>query len=76
MQARLQAKTVAQLRDFVGKLGGLKTEHEALRLREYLHTLYRDRPPRQIPDTGLSEMLVPQTRTELFNKSLEVQQSE
>jgi hypothetical protein len=26
-------------------------------------------------DTGLSEMLVPQTRTELFNKSLEIQQS-
>ncbi|KAH0837937.1 Sec1-like protein [Lanmaoa asiatica] len=57
-KARLQAKTVAQLRDFVGKLGGLKTEHEALRLH-----------------TGLSEMLVPQTRTELFNKSLEIQQN-
>ncbi|KAF8559936.1 Sec1-like protein [Imleria badia] len=57
-KARLQAKTVAQLRDFVGKLGGLKSEHEALRLH-----------------TGLSEMLVPQTRTELFNKSLEVQQN-
>ncbi|KAG9313971.1 Sec1-like protein [Chiua virens] len=55
---RLQAKTVAQLRDFVGKLGGLKTEHEALRLH-----------------TGLSELLVPQTRTDLFNKSLEVQQN-
>ncbi|PSS29662.1 hypothetical protein PHLCEN_2v2810 [Hermanssonia centrifuga] len=29
-----------------------------------------------IVDTGLSEMLVPQTRTEIFNKSLEIQQSE
>lgn len=26
-------------------------------------------------DTGLSEMLSPKTRTDLFNKSLEVQQS-
>lgn len=33
-KARLQAKTVAQLRDFVGKLGGLQTEHQALRLRK------------------------------------------
>ncbi|KAF9225343.1 ATP binding protein, partial [Gyrodon lividus] len=57
-KARLQAKTVAQLRDFVGKLGGLQTEHQALRLH-----------------TGLSEMLVPQTRTDLFSKSLEIQQN-
>lgn len=33
IQARLQAQTVAQLRDFVGRLDGLRTEHEALRLR-------------------------------------------
>jgi hypothetical protein len=33
-KARHQAKTVAQLRDFVGKLGGLQTEHQALRLRK------------------------------------------
>lgn len=32
----LQSKTVAQLRDFVGKLGGLQTEHQALRLRMFL----------------------------------------
>ncbi|KAF9245690.1 Sec1-like protein [Melanogaster broomeanus] len=57
-KARLQAKTVAQLRDFVGKLGGLQTEHQALRLH-----------------TGLSEMLVPHTRTNLFSKSLEIQQN-
>ncbi|KAF9567845.1 Sec1-like protein [Agrocybe pediades] len=54
----LQTKTVAQLRDFVGKLGGLQTEHQALRLH-----------------TGLSEMIVPFTRTEVFNKSLEIQQN-
>ncbi|KII91306.1 hypothetical protein PLICRDRAFT_89630 [Plicaturopsis crispa FD-325 SS-3] len=57
-KARLQAKTVAQLRDFVGKLGGLQSEHQALRLH-----------------TGLSELLVPMTRTEQFNKSLEIQQN-
>lgn len=27
------------------------------------------------PDTGLSEMIVPLTRTDVFNKSLEIQQS-
>ncbi|KAI0778775.1 Sec1-like protein [Trametes elegans] len=55
---RHQAKTVAQLRDFVGKLGGLQSEHQSLRLH-----------------TGLSEMLVPMTRTEEFNRSLEIQQN-
>ncbi|KAI0803180.1 Sec1-like protein [Irpex lacteus] len=55
---RHQAKTVAQLRDFVGKLGGLQTEHQALRLH-----------------TGLSELLVPHTRTDVFNKALEIQQN-
>ncbi|KAI0095231.1 Sec1-like protein [Irpex rosettiformis] len=55
---RHQAKTVAQLRDFVGKLGGLQTEHQALRLH-----------------TGLSELLVPHTRTDIFNKALEIQQN-
>lgn len=28
-----------------------------------------------LPDTGLSELIVPLTRTEVFNKSLEIQQS-
>ncbi|CCM03649.1 uncharacterized protein FIBRA_05793 [Fibroporia radiculosa] len=55
---RHQAKTVAQLRDFVGKLGGLQSDHQSLRLH-----------------TGLSELLVPLTRTEQFNKSLEIQQN-
>ncbi len=32
-QARHQA-TVSQLRDFVGKLGGLQAEHRALQLRK------------------------------------------
>ncbi|KAF8910066.1 Sec1-like protein [Gymnopilus junonius] len=57
-KTNLQTKTVAQLRDFVGKLGGLQTEHQALRLQ-----------------TGLSEIIVPLTRTEVFNKSLEIQQN-
>jgi hypothetical protein len=33
LQARHQA-SVAQLRDFVGKLGGLQAEHRALQLRK------------------------------------------
>ncbi|KAF7307459.1 hypothetical protein MIND_00540300 [Mycena indigotica] len=57
-KGRHQAKTVAQLKDFVGKLGGLQSEHQALRLH-----------------TGLSELLVPLTRTEIFNKTLEIQQN-
>ncbi|KJA28481.1 hypothetical protein HYPSUDRAFT_62119 [Hypholoma sublateritium FD-334 SS-4] len=57
-KTNLQTKTVAQLRDFVGKLGGLQTEHQALRLH-----------------TALSEMIVPLTRTDIFNKSLEIQQN-
>ncbi|KAJ2913825.1 hypothetical protein MD484_g6581, partial [Candolleomyces efflorescens] len=54
----LQGKTVSQLRDFVGKLGGLQTEHQSLRIH-----------------TGISEMIIPLTRTEVFNKSLEIQQN-
>ncbi|KAF8581753.1 Sec1-like protein [Ramaria rubella] len=57
-KGRLKAKTVAQLKDFVGKLGGLQTEHQSLKLH-----------------TGLSELLVPLTRTQIFDKSLEVQQN-
>ncbi|KZT73220.1 Sec1-like protein [Daedalea quercina L-15889] len=55
---RHQAKTPAQLRDFVNKLGGLQSEHQSLRLH-----------------TGLSELLVPLTRSDQFNKSLEIQQN-
>ncbi|TFK77545.1 Sec1-like protein [Pluteus cervinus] len=57
-KTNLQSKTVAQLREFVGKIGGLQTEHQALRLH-----------------TGLSEMLLPLTRTDAFNRSLEIQQN-
>ncbi|KAJ2918406.1 hypothetical protein MD484_g2056, partial [Candolleomyces efflorescens] len=57
-KTNLQTKTVAQLRDFVGKLGGLQTEHQSLRLH-----------------TGISELILPLTRTEVFNKSLEIQQN-
>ncbi|EPT03435.1 hypothetical protein FOMPIDRAFT_1046976 [Fomitopsis schrenkii] len=55
---RHQVKTTAQLKDFVGKLGGLQSEHQSLRLH-----------------TGLSELLVPLTRSDQFNKSLEIQQN-
>ncbi|KZP25327.1 Sec1-like protein [Athelia psychrophila] len=57
-KARFHAKTVPQLRDFVGKLGGLQTEHQALRLH-----------------TGVSEMLALLTHSQLFGKSLEIQQN-
>ncbi|KIK70533.1 hypothetical protein GYMLUDRAFT_149956 [Collybiopsis luxurians FD-317 M1] len=54
----LQSKTTAQLREFVGRLGGLQSEHQSLRIH-----------------TGISELLVPMTRTDQFNKSLEIQQN-
>ena len=67
---------MAQLRDFVGKLGGLQSEHQSLRLRKYRVTAENVRCDVESGlDTGLSEMLVPMTRTEEFNKSLEIQQS-
>ncbi|KAI0073963.1 Sec1-like protein [Panus rudis PR-1116 ss-1] len=55
---RHKEMSTAQLREFVGKLGGLQSEHQSLRLH-----------------TGLSEMIVPETRTDEFNKSLEIQQN-
>ncbi|KZV82588.1 Sec1-like protein [Exidia glandulosa HHB12029] len=57
-QSRHQAKTVPQLKEFVGKLGGLQTETQSLKLH-----------------TGLCEIVDPQTKTEVFNKSLEIQQN-
>ncbi|EIM83622.1 Sec1-like protein [Stereum hirsutum FP-91666 SS1] len=57
-KARHKAQSVSQLKDFVGKLGSLQTEHQSLRLH-----------------TGLSEIIMPVTRSEVFNKSLEIQQN-
>ena len=77
VQARHQA-TVSQLRDFVGKLGGLQAEHRAVQLRTsggiilfgavVLNTTH--------VDTGLLGILLPVTRSEIFNKSLDIQQSQ
>ncbi|KAG8803809.1 hypothetical protein FRC17_006109, partial [Serendipita sp. 399] len=58
-ESRHNAQTVAQLKEFVGKLGSLQSEQQALRLH-----------------TDLAEMLMPRTRSYLFNLTLEVQQSE
>ncbi|EJD52391.1 ATP binding protein [Auricularia subglabra TFB-10046 SS5] len=57
-QTRHQAKTVPQLKEFVGKLGGLQSETQSLKLH-----------------TGLCEIVDPLTKTEVFNKSLEIQQN-
>jgi hypothetical protein len=57
-EGRHQAKTVSEIRQFVGKLGGLQQEHQSLKLH-----------------TGLAEEIMKHTRSELFNKSLEVQQN-
>ncbi|GHJ87808.1 hypothetical protein NliqN6_4210 [Naganishia liquefaciens] len=57
-EARKGLKNVKEMKDFVGKLGGLQNEHQALRLH-----------------TGLSEVLMPITRSEEFTKLLEIQQN-
>ena len=62
-------KSVSQMKDFVGKLGGLQSEQQALRLREY------ERLAVLTLDTTLAERLMPITRTDEFNKNLEAQQN-
>ncbi|KAJ9093088.1 hypothetical protein QFC21_006584 [Naganishia friedmannii] len=57
-EARKGLKNVREMKDFVGRLGGLQSEHQALRLH-----------------TGLSEILMPITRSEEFSKMLEIQQN-
>lgn len=57
-EGRHSAKTVPELRAFVGKLGGLQGEHAALRLH-----------------TAITEKLMSETKSELFNRSLEIQQN-
>ncbi|CAD6566491.1 MAG: hypothetical protein TREMPRED_002655 [Tremellales sp. Tagirdzhanova-0007] len=51
-------KSVSQMKDFVGKLGGLQGEQQNLRLH-----------------TGLTEQIMPITKTDAFNRSLEAQQN-
>jgi len=57
-EGRHQAKTVSEIREFVGKLGSLQQEHQSLRLH-----------------TGLAEEIMKHTRSDIFNRILEVQQS-
>ncbi|KIM31975.1 hypothetical protein M408DRAFT_327354 [Serendipita vermifera MAFF 305830] len=56
--SRHAAQTVAQLKEFVGKLGSLQSQQQALRLH-----------------TDLAELLMPSTRTQMFNSTLEIQQN-
>ncbi|WVF68560.1 hypothetical protein IAT40_003329 [Kwoniella sp. CBS 6097] len=51
-------KSVSQMKEFVGKLGGLQSEQQSLRLH-----------------TGLTELLMPITKQETFNRNLEAQQN-
>lgn len=51
-------QSVSQMKDFVGRIGGLQSEQQALRLH-----------------TALAERLLPITRSDTFNKSLEAQQN-
>ncbi|WWC92946.1 uncharacterized protein L201_007909 [Kwoniella dendrophila CBS 6074] len=51
-------KSVSQMKEFVGKLGGLQSEQQSLKLH-----------------TGLTELLMPITKLETFNRTLEAQQN-
>ncbi|WVR08192.1 hypothetical protein IAU60_005238 [Kwoniella sp. DSM 27419] len=51
-------KSVSEMKQFVGKLGGLQSEQQSLRLH-----------------TGLTELLMPITKLETFNRNLEAQQN-
>ena len=79
-EKRHQAKTAAELRQFVGQLGGLQSEHQALRLRA--SDLSLPRSPMILltegapADTNLTEQVMNLTRTDAFNIALEVQQSQ
>ena len=63
-------KSVTQMKEFVGKLGGLQSEQQSLRLRMLYCTRGAD-----IADTGVTEQLMTITRTDDFNKVLEIQQN-
>jgi hypothetical protein len=69
VQGRHQAKTVAQIKDFVSKLTGLQAEHQSLRLRSSYRSYLL------IADTNLAEELMTYTSKQQFNRVLEVQQS-
>lgn len=56
-ERRHQAKTPAELRQFVGQLGGLQTEHQSLRLRE---STFQRRIV--IVETSLTDLSSSQTR--------------
>lgn len=79
-EKRHQAKTAAELRQFVGQLGGLQSEHQALRLRASDLSLLRS--PMILltggapADTNLTEQVMNLTQTDAFNIALEVQQSQ
>jgi len=68
-------KSVSEMKMFVGKLGGLQTEQQSLRLRQSSTRSARAKRADRGIDTGLTELLMPITKTEEFNKSLEAQQN-
>lgn len=76
-ERRNEAKTPREIREFVGRLGGLQSEHQALRLRASMHraTLKSGADLGQRVDTGLSEQIMSVTQGDEFNNALEIQQS-
>lgn len=64
---RHQAKTVSQIRQFIGKLGNLQSEHKSLQIRK--------KRVEHFIDTNLAEILQKNTKEMDFLKTLEWQQS-
>lgn len=77
-EERHHAKTVAQIRDFVGRLSELQQEHQSLKIRKSIFFFFffrKDLPNLKRLDTGIAEEIIGHTVTDEFNKVLEVQQS-
>jgi hypothetical protein len=81
-ERRNEARTVQQIREFVGRLPELQNEHQALRLRglnDRLPSTFIPWPKKlmwaSLIDTGLSEQIMTTTTSDEFNQTLEIQQS-
>lgn len=73
-QERHQAKTVSQLKEFVGKLGSLQQEHQSLRLRMSHHLFSSFITFMVFADTNLADFLSKQAFSEEFHKNLQIEQ--
>lgn len=83
LKERHQAKTVSQIKDFIGKLTGLQAEQQSLRIRKVgvwrdgmiWSTLNKWSASPFCIDINITEQISKTTMDQDFNKMLEIQQS-